>query len=560
MIHERVPFDLAIRDASLLKKSWERLSLPQQVVLKAFYGLPLKTEREILIWSGFQGEGIYDDLGYLLGIRREVPYVPKEYSIITGVLGRRSGKSTEVGGFIGAYEITLGGHTRFAREGQDLDYLYVAQDMTNAVKNMKGIILTLKQSPLLSKEIVKEGVEEWGFANGIILRAQPNNVKASRGSAVVGAQLDELGFWYKDAKSANPDKEVEVSIAYAMQQFEPFAKQARFTTPWTKEGLAYEAAVAGTEGRLLPPTAAEDEREQWEDHLVVYAPTAAMEIPEPLVTRKKLARKKKRNPEAFERESLAKFIDSQSGFLAHAKVNEAVETGVTSRAVIPNAPYVAVMDPAYRNDSFVLSIGHMEEKEGLVQDFNKSWEPPPGGRLSPALVLDEVKTILDQFGLNVIYSDQHEVNSMQQLAIDRNFTIFGMDWTKTNKPKLMLDLANRLNQNKVKLLDIPEQTRQLKALQKKVLPSGHVQITAPPNEHDDYAIALGMLAYYAGQLPPLTGAEKVAGNPIVSHDRDNQRALILQRNWEAFEARVAAGDPEAIRALEWTEYLKAMSE
>lgn len=561
MALERVPFEVAISDPLLLKKAWERLSLPQQVALKAVYGLPLKTEKEILIWSGFQGAGIYDDLGYLTGIKREVPYVPKEYQTVTGIFGRRSGKSTEIGGFGGAYEITLGGHTRFAREGQDLIYLYVAQDLSNATMNMKGITLTLMSSKLLEKELAgPPGVEEAKFKNGIILRAQPNNVKASRGSAIVGATLDELGFWYKDSKSANPDKEVEISISAAMTQFEPAAKQWRFTTPWTKEGLAYEAFIAGTEGRNFPKDTDADIVEQYEDHLVLYAPTAAMDIPEPLITRGKLRRKKKRDPEAYEREFMAKFIDSTVGFLAHAKINEAVDTGVTAREPIPSAPNVAVMDPAFRGDTYVLAVGHMDSDKGFVQDFVQGWTPLPGERLNPAVVLDEIKPILEKYELSVVYSDQYQLESLQQLAMDRDFVIFGVDLTKVSKPKVMQNLATMLNQGKAKLLDHAEQTRQLKELRKTVTPSGHVQVAAPPGDHDDYATALALLIHQALQLPAIKGEEVAAALGPRNPDRDNYRKVMLQRLHEQFEARLAAGDPEAVRAAEWTDYINAITD
>lgn len=554
---DRFLFAEAIAEDTLLARPWKQLSLPQQVVLKALYGLPLTTEKELLIWSGFQGQGEYDELGYLTGITREVPYVPKEYSILTGIMGRRSGKSTVIGAFSSAYEITLGGHPQYAQAGQELDYVYVAQDMNLATKNMMSIVRTLEQSPMLRKEIVNRGAETVEFRNNIVLRAMPSNIKSSRGSAVVGVIMDELGFWYKDAKSANPDKEVEIAFAYALQQFEPWAKQLRMTTPWTKEGLAYEASVAGTEGRLLPKGTDPDEVERWEDHLVVYAPTAAMDIPEPLVTRKKLARKKKRDPEAFARESLAKFIDSQTGFLSHTKINEAIEAGKAlpkDRPFLPDANYVAVMDPAFRSDEYTLTIGHHDTQLGVVQDFLKAWTPEPGARLNPALILDETKEILDRFELSLVYSDQHQLESLQQLALDRDFTVFGHDLTVKSKPKVMQSLSLALNRNKLVLLDDPVQKKQLQELQRTVQPSGHYTIAAPPGKHDDRATVLGLMVHLAEQLPAAENA------PTAAAQRDKNKGHMKAEMAAVFEALVQSGDQAALAAIEHAAYLNALTD
>ena len=83
--NERVPFALAIKAPKLLKKRFDRLSLPQQVVLKAFYGLPLN-EQELIHWSIFQGGATYDKLGFVTSVT-PVPYVPKEYDTLVLYMG-----------------------------------------------------------------------------------------------------------------------------------------------------------------------------------------------------------------------------------------------------------------------------------------------------------------------------------------------------------------------------------------------------------------------------------------------------------------------------------------
>jgi hypothetical protein len=226
---ERIPFLEAISHPKLFKPAWDMLSLPQQVIVRSFYGLPLESQEELDLWSIFHGGADFDELGYVTRIHTQIPYIPQEYKILTGILGRRWGKSDRINGLIAGYEITLGGHTQYVREGQDVFWLYIAQDLTTAQTNMKFVTAAVKTSPWLSKQIDGEpGIERVLFKNGIKLQAEPPNIKTSRGSAVVGVTMDEFGFWYKDAKSANPDYEVVRAIRYAQLQF-PNSKQVRLS-------------------------------------------------------------------------------------------------------------------------------------------------------------------------------------------------------------------------------------------------------------------------------------------------------------------------------------------
>lgn len=558
----RVPFALAIADEKLLGKPWKRLSLPQQVVLKTFYGLPLETEEEYRLWSAQQGadwtagDGVYDDLGFLVGTPPVVPYVPREYDTITGVIGRRAGKSTEITGFIGAYEIGLGGHTQYTRKGIETKFVYIAQDMSLAQTNMHGIVQVMLHSPLLSKLVPeKPGAEQIRFSNGITLEAMSNTLRSSRGYAICGAVFDELGFWYKDTKSANPDYEVERAIESAMDQFHGFAKSIRITTPWTKEGLAYDARIAGTEGRRLPKDAPGEQRDAMTGHLVVYAPTGAMG--NPLITRARLLRKRKRDPIGFARENLALFIDAQVGFLSHVKIAEAVERGLQA-AIPPNEAisYVAIMDPGFRSDDYVLTIGHNDATLGVVQDYVQGWSPLPGERLNPASILDEIRPLLEKYYLSVVYSDQYQLESLQQLALDRGFTVFGFDLTKMSKPKVMQALNLKLNQGQIVLRNCPPQTQQLRDLQRTATEAGGVKISAPPGKHDDYATALGLLVHLANMLP----AAESAMNVTISAPAQRKAEYLKTVATQLYERAWAQGDPRALDATERADYLTALVE
>jgi len=497
---ERVPFALAIASPKLLKPRFDTLSKPQQSALKIMYGLPLD-EEGLVHWSIFQGGAEYDELGFVTSVRM-IPYTPREYSRVVMVLGRRSGKTDQITSTAVAYEITLGGHKKYVRPGQQFKALFLAQTAGDAQQNMNFIRLALQESPELVKLLDEKDVaSEIRIKNGLIVEPAPANKSIGRGHAIPVAVLDENAFWYTDPNAANPDFEVLRAIRYAQAQF-PNSKVFMPSTPWAEQGILWKAFTAGTQGRKLRCDACKaknaficehelEDREQFEDTLVIHASTAAME--NPLITRKKLVEIRKEDPEAFPRESLALFIKSISGWLSAEKISRAIDTGALNRLREGKHFYVAAMDPAFRNDSFAFTIVHHDPDKGIVQDWVEYWEPEPGIPLKPGDILDQIKLRLQAFGLSHVYSDQYQLEALQQLALDRGFTINGYDFTGKSKAVITGGFRMLLNQERVRLLDHEAQKRQLERLQKRVMQSGTVQIAAPAGEHDDLAMVL-MLA------------------------------------------------------------------
>lgn len=547
----RVPFATAIADPKLLKPRWDTLSVPQQTILKAFYGLPLN-EQELRFWSVSQGGATYDELGYVVGLE-EIPYTPKEYDTLNLYVGRRSGKTDMVMSTIAAYELTLGGHTQYRREGQELKVPFIAQTAGDAQKNMNFVKLALEESPMLAKELAPEQVaSEVRLNNGIIIDPLPANKSVGRGHGIPLLLADETAYWWNDPKAANPDFEVIRAINFAMAQF-PHAKTLIGTTPWAERGIAFKNYQAGTDGSKLKCAACHEnkapvcrhyieEREEYEGILVIHASTAAME--NPLISRKRLIQIRRRDPDAFPRESLAQTLKSVSGWLKHEAVDAAVDTGTIGRSPVkpetaePGTPiptYVAAMDPAFRKDSFAFTILHHDVKKGIVQDYLEYWTPSEAEKLKPGEILDAIKLKLVEYGIDSVYSDQYQLESLQALAQDRQFTINGYDFTGKSKAVITGGFKVLLNEHRVRLLDDDLQTDQLKRLQREVLQGGNVRIAAPAGHHDDLAMVL-MLAtrialYLLTEEPPPVERPK-----DVDHDHHKMvLAQIERRRAEALE-------------------------
>ena len=251
---DRISFAEAIAEPLLFQSQFAALSLPQATALKIVYGLPLN-EEELKLWALFQGNATFDHLGYPKTI---VPlaYSPKEYNSIVGIMGRRSGKTAQIMSFILAYEALCGGHLEFVAKRQECAIFLTAQKAEYASDFILQFVLPLiEDSPLGKKRIERfnsDGIlvssGRKGINKKIDIRPAPPNIKAFRGPAIPVIGMDEAAFWYKDAESANPDYEVERAVEKAQGQF-PYAKKVVKSTPWTKEGIVWDAHNAGTEGR-----------------------------------------------------------------------------------------------------------------------------------------------------------------------------------------------------------------------------------------------------------------------------------------------------------------------
>lgn len=474
----RISFQEAIAEPLLFKKSFEVLSKPQQAILKFIYGLPI-TKEEKIYWDAFNGFGLYDDLGYLIGTSGEFPYVPREMTDITLIVGRRSGKTSAVSSFVVAYEALCGGHKDYLGKGsrQDPVFLQVCQDLATAKDNIRQFILDILEKSPVGKATLGD-VKLSVTADMIRLKGCGRIVVGAptiklRGQAIAICAMDELAVWPKDRESSNPDSEVERSVTPAMLQF-PQKKLIKTSTPMTEEGLLWKATSIGTYGQFIGfPN-------EHKTTLVLRSPTAAFE--NPIITRGELQKEKLKDPEAFGREFLAQFSKSVSGFLSTHLLRQSVVKGVRERQPKNGQLYVAALDPAFRGDAFAFCIGHMENGKFLL-DVMQSWRGTPEQPISPSMVLALVADYCKRYGIKSVVSDQHHLDSLQELAGQHNLSIEPCIFTANVKKVIWSEFASMLNQERLSLLDHTELLEECMALEKHITQAGTMQFYGKRDDH-----------------------------------------------------------------------------
>jgi hypothetical protein len=514
------PFAAAISDKLLFKAWYDKLSLLQQVTLRAYYGLPLETADQRAGWAILNDACVYDELGYPTEVF-DFPYEPNgEFEQLWAIIGRRGGKTTLIGALIFAYEVLLGGHLDDDQviKGQEPRAVLISQMKDVAVENLVSIKLCLESSKVGTLGVAQVNTDAILMKNGISIVASSPNIKAQRGLAIPVVGMDEVGFWYKDAESANPDYEVVRAVSAAQGTFRR-RKRFAISTPWSKEGLLFEHHIAGTEGRRL---AAGLNKKKYQGTLVVEATTAAMTLgmARPHIDRGFLEVERAKDPDGFDREYLKKFVDSVSQFIKRELVEKCVQEGVAENA--PNLPsnpdydsakqtpiYVAVMDPAFRRDAYGFGIVHHERGRGIVVDKLMRFLPKPARdkgkaiKLDPKAVMEDILPFLRAYGITHIFSDQYQLETLQQLWLEKGIAVEGFDFTTRSKTQICSNLESLINQQRIWMLDpktgpVQQQAfEEVIALEKILRPNGSVAISAPANGFDDMAMTIALAAFKA---------------------------------------------------------------
>ena len=546
----RIPFAEAIAEPLLLGGEdgpFAELSRPQQVALKVAYGCELGSEvddlgfSELDYYHAMLGFARYDELGYLQKVNTpDFPYIAREFPETWLVMGIRAGKTDRMAAMITAYEATCGGHETQSLSDRPLICFQIAQDLRMAKYSLHSILSILNRMPIIVKDgwVKNVTADRIEGKNRVTVATTPPTVKSIRGYDSPVGVLDEVGIWYQQADSANPDFEIYDNVTSRQAQFE-YPKVVGISSPWNKGGMLYARYQAGTDGmkiecadcrrRGATPDCGTCAAERVPHHgrLVLHLPTAAAQ--NPLVKRRWLVSKRNQDPKAFARECLALFQDSLSGFLSSSLLQDAVDSGTLERAPQPLVPYIAAIDPAFRHDAFGLCIGHSDGKQVII-DLIRQWKPAPGQTLNPALLLSEIRTIIQPYRVQVLLTDQYHFASLAQLALDMGLSLQQVKFTATKKASIYGNLKQLLHQHRIRLPDCTPLIDELSSIEAAMRPGGLMQIAAPEGKMDDLATVCALVADAVTWMMPLEADTDEVYRPEPQPSLHDTCLAQLQRN------------------------------
>jgi hypothetical protein len=452
---------------------------PYQLTLqKAMYGLAL-TDQELDIWRESTGG-------------REYPGKP--FPELTCIAGARSGKNSYIGTPILLYEALYGGFS--PNRGETCAVVLVAQDARAATISLDLARAYLKESPLLSKFLVKATKDALILSNGIRFMVFPCTSRSIYGFSIVGAAMDELGrFRFEGAADTDVDIQHAIWRGMAKLNNRP-AKLIKISSPSSRAGLLY-TDFQRSFGKPDP------DRLVWQSTSEKMAPG--------IVNSAFIQRIREEDPQRAARIYDAEFCEDVDVFLSAEVVEAVTDYGIRERPPENGVKYIAACDPAgHGNDSFTLSIVRVESTKPdlrVQQVFSKAWVKPRSGRRDLQACVAEASDILRRHQVKAIYGDR-AMSGWVLEAFQRHGVTYEYPFIKRSGEKFYVTRSDAYQEsaplfraNRVRILDDETTRRELRNLELR-----GDRVTPGPG-HDDRANALCLAVCMAihSAIKPVSG-------------------------------------------------------
>jgi hypothetical protein len=449
------PLDIVafIRDPDVLNDLSH--SEAQLACLKSIYGLPL-TPMEMEVYQRGTGRETYDE---------------REHTEATIIAGRRSGKTSKIAAAIACFEAF---RAHGIPTGQEAHVMLLAPQIAQARIALRSIRSYLRGSPTLSKRIVKTARDEIILDNGIIIGCYASTHDGVRGRTIVAAICDEMAFWPHEETAANPEEEVIAALMPGMITVKN-PKLIKISTPYAKQGLLWT----------------EFQHRAELDFPVWQLPSHEMN---PKITLSRLEREQRRSEEKYRREYLAEFTDSVSGWITPEILDPCIVRGRRELPPVRDGFYVAALDPASRHSDFAFAILHRSPDGMIFVDRVVRWTGTKTAPLVFRAVLDEINSILDDYGLYSAVGDQYCSDVIRQDLLELGVSYEICTFRPQTRAKIFTNLKHLLVQGKIELLEDPELLRQLRNLREERTDRGQVDVRPSGGMKDDLAVAVALAA------------------------------------------------------------------
>jgi hypothetical protein len=443
---------------------------PWLVLLRALYGLPLRTDDGIVERDG---EVVLGDSELALFQRHTGHEAPREggYHELVVITGRQSGK-TRTAALIGTFEAA-----RAVLAGERGLYVpLVAQDLRGAQRALFGYVRELIEgSELLRGEVTRETATEIELAGQVTIGTYPCRPASVRGIRAACALIDELAF-FVSTDGRPTDTEMLRAVRPALST--TGGKLVILSSPYGQSGALYE---------LHRRHFGKDES----DVLVWSASAPAMN---PTLPADYLTRMQVEDPEAYRSEVLGEFRQGISTFLDPDALAAVVDAGVRERAPVAGVSYVAYADAASGSgkDSFAVGVAH-RDGERAVLDCIRAWKPP----FSPSGVIGEVADLLKRYRISAIEGDKYAPGFVAE-----GFKKVGITYSPSPRTTsdTYLELLPRVNAGAVRIVDDSVLLRELRGLERRRGASGRDRVDHRPGAHDDRAVAAAGALVAVGTL------------------------------------------------------------
>lgn len=326
--------------------------------------------------------------------------------------------------------------------------------------------------------IEKDGKEDIEYSK-VAVKIGAASKKTTRGRAVCTLLCDEIAFWNLADNAAESDTDILRAIRPSLLQFGEHGTIIKLSSPGIKQGILYD--------EWYKRVAIKD------DYIQFKAPSWVWNTILPVEEFKKEWRL---DPDGFDTEFRANFVDSISNFILPEFVDMCVSRGVhfIPPSIEKNVIYSAAIDAAFKSDRFAFAlVGNNEHR--ITTHVIKYWE---GSRKDPVKAFEVAKyirTICKQFGISQVVADQYSFQPLREIFQTYGVTLVENTFTLPLKRKIYFGLKRLIHNQNVDLLDVPLLHKEIKELQVEQTPNGQIRIGHPQGGSDDLADALAVACF-----------------------------------------------------------------
>ena len=279
--------------------------------------------------------------------------------------------------------------------------------------------------------------------------------------------------------------------------------------------------------------------------IVVRAPGPAMN---PVYwTKRRCANLKRTNPTRYRTNVLAEFADMEDGIFASIEIEAHTREGPVIRPRVAKHHYTAAMDPAFRGNAWTLIIiectglggpGGVQPMYSVA--LARQWIGSKASPLKASEILKEIAIICEEYGVDTVYSDQHNFDTIGEFAEVHGLSLFEVKITAENRLEMVERVAQILSDGRLELPPDRQLAQDMKAARKRVSQNG-VTLVLPRSgdgRHCDYVPSLSLALH--DPPPPPEGPDAPKLDELESL-RERINARNSADHWTQVTRRIGGG-------------------
>jgi len=417
--------------------------------------------------------------------------------------------------------------------GDEIRIPIVSVDKDKAHAVFSHMLGHIQAKPLLRRLLVGEPTAESFYLRhptGRVIEVCTTPL-AKSGSTLVARWLPAVIFDEAPLMASVTDakKNLDEALAAITGRVLPGGQVLMIGSPWAPFGPIFDLV----QEHFGKPTT---------EHVVVRAPGPVMN---PVYwTPKRCAQIAKKDPRAYRTNVLAEFADIEDGIFSSIEIEKATRAGPVVRPYEKGHYYRASMDPAFRGNGWTLTIVECTgtTENGATPKFSVALATQwIGSKIEPLkanVVLGEIAEILTEYGIDSVTSDQHNVDTIREIAETHGIAINEVTITSENRLEMVENVAALIGDERLELPPDRQLAGDLKAARKRVTQNG-VTLHLPRSgdgRHADYVPCLGLALVDPPGLPDEPeGPEK----DDMERFLDKMREQTSQGHWENVARRVS---------------------